>query len=379
MTSINRKDRIKGTIIGTLVGDALGVGPHWYYDLKELEAAHGAWIDNYVAERPGRYHPGVQPGENSQTGQVFILLLESVAEWGGYDETDFTRRLDDLLRTLDGTPQGGRYTDSAMRSVWRARQAGYEWSEAGSFEDTAEAAIRTPILASRYATDLERAMENIIANVRITHRDPFIVGQSTAFGLTVCALINGIPLAKAANVLSALRARADRRALAADSPDDTSLDIPADWTKNRGISYRIPVTWLGKPANADMQTFVPPSSFYDSLGQSRTACLVANDPEIRIEPALAACRVYGLACTMGFMLPTAYYLAARFEDNFEMAVLSAINGGGNNMARAALTGALSGAIVGLSGIPDRFVSGLADHEHLIDLADRVADTIAEVE
>jgi ADP-ribosylglycohydrolase len=370
--TINRKDRIKGTIMGALIGDALGVGPHWYYDLEELKATYGPWIDDYVAEQPGRYHPGVQPGENSQTGQVLVMLLESVTEWGGYDEADFAQRLDGLLATLDGTPQGGRYTDSAMRSVWRARQAGYTWSEAGSFEDTAEAAIRTPVLAARYVTDVELAMENIIANVRITHRDPFIVGQSTAFGLNVCALVNGVPLSEAANVLSALRAPADRRALP-DSPDEAGPDIPRDWAKNYGISYKIPVDWLGAPAKAEARTFVPPSSFYDSLGQSRTGYLAAKDPSMAVEPASAICRMYGLACTMGFMLPAAYYLAGRFEDDFEMAVLSAINGGGNNMARAALTGGLSGAMVGLSGIPERFVTGLADHERLLDLVERVAD------
>jgi hypothetical protein len=42
------------------------------------------------------------------------------------------------------------------------------------------------------------------------------------------------------------------------------------------------------------------------------------------------------------------------------------------MARAALTGALSGALVGLPGIPERFISGLADHARLLELAQRVA-------
>jgi hypothetical protein len=29
-------DRAVGAIMGTFVGDALGVGPHWYYDLDQL-------------------------------------------------------------------------------------------------------------------------------------------------------------------------------------------------------------------------------------------------------------------------------------------------------------------------------------------------------
>jgi len=54
-------------------------------------------------------------------------------------------------------------------------------------------------------------------------------------------------------------------------------------------------------------------------------------------------------------------------------VLSAINGGGNNMARASLTGALAGAQVGIRGIPERFITGLASYQLLLDMAERVAE------
>jgi ADP-ribosylglycohydrolase len=38
------------------------------------------------------------------------------------------------------------------------------------------------------------------------------------------------------------------------------------------------------------------------------------------------------------------------------------------MSRACLTGALVGAQVGLSGIPERFINGLQNHGELVDLA-----------
>jgi ADP-ribosylglycohydrolase len=43
------------------------------------------------------------------------------------------------------------------------------------------------------------------------------------------------------------------------------------------------------------------------------------------------------------------------------------------MARASLTGALAGAQVGIRGIPERFITGLADHELLLKMAERLAD------
>jgi hypothetical protein len=36
MKANTSKDRAVGAIMGTFIGDALGVGPHWYYDLDQL-------------------------------------------------------------------------------------------------------------------------------------------------------------------------------------------------------------------------------------------------------------------------------------------------------------------------------------------------------
>ncbi len=111
---------------------------------------------------------------------------------------------------------------------------------------------------------------------------------------------------------------------------------------------------------------------FDCLTQVANGA-VAISNGVNVEPASRVGSLYGLACTLGFMLPAAYYLIHRYPEDFEMAVLSAVNGGGNNMARAALTGALSGAMVGLRGIPEGFVTGLRDGERLLQLAEKVAN------
>jgi len=53
-------------------------------------------------------------------------------------------------------------------------------------------------------------------------------------------------------------------------------------------------------------------------------------------------------------------------------VLHAVNGGGQNQARAILTGALAGAQTGYSGIPQRFLDGLDNSASLTDLATQIA-------
>jgi ADP-ribosyl-[dinitrogen reductase] hydrolase len=211
-------------------------------------------------------------------------------------------------------------------------------------------------LAAYFAGNPGQAAKHAFSNIQLTHHNPMIVGQTLAFEMTLSALINGTSLPKVTSTLYKWRR-------------EGKLPFPLGELKRQRVDTRprwtFPVTWTELAAEEH--------DFADSIDQASRTYEVAHNPAITIEPASAACQLFGLSCLFGFMLPAAYYLVSRYEDNFEMAVLSAINGGGNNMARAALTGAMSGAIVGFSGIPKRFVDGLIDHEKLVGLADEVAN------
>ena len=110
----------------------------------------------------------------------------------------------------------------------------------------------------------------------------------------------------------------------------------------------------------------------DALLSPSYMAAAAVDPDIRIEPAWKVSLVYGMPCAIYHMLPAAYYLAARFHDDFESAILHAVNGGGQNQARAILTGALVGAQTGIKGISQRFLDGLEKSSALLALAEEIA-------
>jgi ADP-ribosylglycohydrolase len=84
-----------------------------------------------------------------------------------------------------------------------------------------------------------------------------------------------------------------------------------------------------------------------------------------------------MPCAIYHQLPAAYYLSSLFQDDFESAVLQAINGGGQNQSRAMLAGALTGAQVGLSGIPKRFIKGLENSEELQNLVEVLASQLMD--
>jgi len=148
------QDRAMGAIMGAFIGEALGVGPHWYYDLAELRRAHGDWIDDYTSPEPGRFHHGLKAGQNSQAGFILELTLRSLVERNGYDETDFCQRLDqELFPLMDGAPHSGPgyYTSESIRHAWKRRVAEKRpWHDIGGAADTTEARSSAMILKVRY-------------------------------------------------------------------------------------------------------------------------------------------------------------------------------------------------------------------------------------
>lgn len=252
--------------------------------------------------------------------------MESIVECRGYNEVDYTSRFDKFLETLDGTELSGGFTDRAERHLWANRKKGVPWGEAGSFTDTSEAAQRAVVFAALYQNNYETMATHAYSNIKLTHCDRYIAGYSLSFALSAGVLINGVELE---NI---------RPAVVNFASNPEIEPMLSSWDINQQIFNGFP----------------------------------GADPSIKIDPR-DACKLFGLNCTLGFMAPAAYFLIYRYPNDFENAVLHSINAGGNQMARSALTGALSGAMVGIQGIPDRFIKGLSNHQHLLTLAEQIAE------
>jgi len=354
MAEITLRERAEGAILGAFIGDALGLGPHWYYDLDALRRDYGDWIDGYTDPRPDRYHAGLKAGDSTQAGIILKLTVQSLVARGGYDEADFCRRLDtELFPYLDGTPANGPggYTSQSIREAWRRRvEQKRDWGETGGHADTTEAIERTLALAVRYARYPSEMARTISGNTRLTQTDETVISMTVAYGAVLGQLVCGAPFDPriGGRLMKLVR--------------DGSL--PFHVVTREGQLPPRP----GDPDPPCGGRFASPDAL---LSPGYMACAAA-DPEIRIEPAWKVSLVYGMPCAIYHMLPASYYLSARFRDDFESAVLHALNGGGQNMARAMLTGALVGAQVGKGGIPQRFIEGLNERGKIEELAATLA-------
>ena len=70
------------------------------------------------------------------------------------------------------------------------------------------------------------------------------------------------------------------------------------------------------------------------------------------------------ACYIDHCFPAVLYLAARYSDDFAAALVANTNVGGDNCHRGAVLGALLGAALGLSAIPQRWIAGLTRQREL---------------
>lgn len=354
MTATSFEQRASGALMGALIGEALGVGPHWYYDLDELRATFGPWIDDYTTPRAGRYHEGLQAGQSSQAGWLLALTMRSLAERGGYDEADFCARIDrEFFPLIDGTPRcgPGGYTSQSMREAWRLRVAdGKPWSKVGGWADDTEAAERALAIAVRYARDPRKLAQAVSANTALTQIDASVGAMTTAYCAALGLLVQGEPFDTQISdkLMTLVR--------------DGALPFHTVTSADEGMV----------PAGAERVHVAGHFPSPDALLAMGTSARAAHDPGVHVEPAWKAAIVYGMPCAIYYQLPAVYYLTARFADDFEAAVLNAINGGGQNQARAMLTGALVGAMVGIDGIPKRFIDGLEKSGEYLDLAQRIA-------
>ncbi|PHS71854.1 MAG: ADP-ribosylglycohydrolase [Cycloclasticus sp.] len=347
MSSISHQDRAIGAIMGAYIGDALGLGPHWFYDLDEQHRLYGDWITDYTDPQPDRYHGGMKAGQQSQSGLVLNMLIDSMLTTGEYNETDFCKRLDnDLFPLLDGTANvgPGGFTSQSIREAWVLRtQHNRPWGDVAGFTDNTEAAERILALSVRYANNPKQLASTISSNTLLTQCDETINAMTVAYGAVLGMLVQGHAL------------------------DEEISGKLMKLVGDHELPFHAMTIPGSKPSGAG--TFASPDALLTPSSIARAA------HEDIINPAWKVSLVYGMPCAVYHQFPACYYLAARYSDDFESAVLHAINGGGQNMARAMLTGALVGAQIGINGIPKRFIDGLENSNELLDRATRLANQV----
>ena len=161
---LTTRDRAEGALWGLLLGDALAMPVHWYYDRLELRRDYGEVRDllpprnphpgsilhrsHYTPANPDadilhdqaqywgqpgiHYHQHLEAGENTLNLQLVQVLLAELAEHGRYDADRYLERMVTFLR--DPSSHRDTYAEEWLRRFFERRARGVPLRECGVVE-----------------------------------------------------------------------------------------------------------------------------------------------------------------------------------------------------------------------------------------------------
>ncbi len=320
--------RSQGTLYGLCIGDALAMPVHWYYNRRALEEDYGRvtdylaprnphpdsilWRSDYTApnskgdilhdqaqywgQKGNHYHQFLKAGENTLNVKICRLLIESINQTGTYDADDYLKRYITFM-TTPGSHQD-TYIEECHRNFFANYARGLPTHRCGAQEKHIGGLIGIVPVVVFYLNQPDKARETALTHLALTHPG---VKMETAGSLIVELLLkvlNGIPLKEA--ILEEIEAQSNPLL---GHPFVRLLDNPDDWVIGPRFS---------------------------------TACYVEDS------------------------IPAVIYLALKYHDDPEKALIVNTNLGGDNAARGSILGALLGAAHGVEKFPDRWVQGLLE-------------------
>ncbi len=297
MTNPTTQSRVEGMIWGQFIGDAMCLGTHWIYNLADLQAFYPE-LKGFELPRPGHYHAGKQPGELTHYGEAALLLLESMAERGDLDPTDYGKR---FVAHFGSAAYAG-YLDSATRGTLENARSGTNHEPAQDFDFQSG------------ADDDQLATATSLA--------PVVARYRATPGL-------------AAQVARATRVRQNHpRSIA-------YMQIHA-----RLLEELLSGTDLHSAVHRVQETTVQDTEFGSEL-----ALRFREVFERKHLSTTEATAQLGQSCPLKNSFPSALVAVIQTPDDFAGTLLRILAAGGDNAGRAALAGAWLGAHLGLEAIP----------------------------
>jgi ADP-ribosyl-[dinitrogen reductase] hydrolase len=308
----DRADRIAGVLLGTAVGDALGLP----YEGLSSRRARRLFGPSPLRHR-FLFGRGMVSDDTEHTVFVGRALLEPDT-----DAAHFARILARELRWwLVGVPAGiGLATLRSTLKLWM----GISPAHSGVWSAGNGPAMRSALLGVCLGQDLDGLRARVRASTRLTHTDP----RAERGALLVALAAHHAATTKVDSTAFLNLAR-------------SQLDVDDEL---KGLLARL---------EEHLTRRATPAEFAESLGLRR-----------------------GVTGYIYHTVPIALYCWLRFPDDFRQAVEAVILLGGDTDTTGAITGAIVGASVGARGLPANWLSGIRDWPWSIawlrDLAERLA-------
>ncbi len=197
---MDKKDKIRGSFFGALVGDALCLGSHYEYDAQKIWEAYGRGpIAKFMS--PGEmmggethgigwgsrnYHPGKKAGGTTDYGDYNIVILEHLAQMGSpVKEFSVDELIPHWKRRLENN--WGSWVCTMTQQTYKQVAAGVATHHLGGPSNAM--AIRH-VAAHAYYDD-EETLAQVARKAMFTHREASALGGGEFFARVTHRVING--------------------------------------------------------------------------------------------------------------------------------------------------------------------------------------------
>ncbi len=312
-----------GLVWGSLIGDALAMPVHWYYDRVALRRDYG-FVQNYMlpqsphpdsilwrstytplnergsilhgqakywGQKGVHYHQFLHAGENTLNLQLVKVLVDSLIACDGYNSADYLRRYIDFMLTPGR--HNDTYIEECHRNFFTAYARGVKPEKCGGVDVHIGGLAPVGVLCSFLSNHPKALSAAVQEHLQLTHRSPEVLKAAGA----LVQIINSV--------------------LAGGDLREAIFEYGSDWFSKRKAEQ-----W------------------------SR------ESDEVVIGQRVSS------ACYIDDAFPASLFLAWKYATNFEAGIVANANVGGDNCHRGAVVGALLGVSMGIDGVPARFYEGL---------------------
>ncbi|MFZ5907661.1 MAG: ADP-ribosylglycohydrolase family protein [Nitrospirota bacterium] len=323
-----RKEQFSGCLIGQCLGDATGFVVEGY-----SPAACRRYVDDFLktgrAEQFGGHFP-FPFGQYSDDSQLARELMQSYAACRKFDPADYAERLKKIFTEQRIVAFGYSTKESVKRLCM-----GTPWEESGASPPAAGngSAMRAAPVGLFFFDNPEMLIQAAHDQGRITHRDP----RSSAGAVAISGAV--------------------ALALPGESPDpDRILSLLADWTGKVSVAFASELRklpgWLS----------LPPEEAAAVIADAGSDAEYIDDDEWK-----------GISGYVVSSVLWSLYSFLRTPEDYWETICTAVSAGGDTDTTAAMAGAISGAYLGIEGIPSPLLKHLADrqtwrYDELVELA-----------
>ena len=328
--------RVRGALNGMFIGDALAMPVHWYYDTSALRRDYGKvtlyltpknphpdsilWRSHYspLNERGNilheqsqywgkkgiHYHQFLQAGENTLNLKLAAELLEFLFKHGDYSESLWLETMISYL--LSPTSHLDTYVEEYLRHFFTQYAKGTAPADCGRNDEhhIGGYSLMLPLLISSSGHP-DKAQSRSLTHLSLTHGGETMKKWGALIAAIMLDLLNGTSLVD---------------------------------TCERTFSAT---------------SFVPDIKEFFSLFQFPDEVVVRNH--------------FSSACYVDLAVPATMYLALKYQDDPESALIANTMCGGDNCGRGALLGAILGAAQPQKW-PQRWLDGLLNPPRIVELS-----------